>query len=192
MIPAARTRVHSSGFTLVELLVSLAISAVVLTQILVVTFSLERSFAAADYRMNAQNDQLRALDYLSRDLHMASAVSVQNSGTAVPLTLPSGDPSALDLNLGTVLNPLLVGSAAPSNTTAVSYYVLGGQLIRETNGTQAVLANTVADLEFTRQDAFMIVDLLFTPQYSNSPTVAAQQNTRASSRVYLRSLITAS
>ena len=192
MSPMARTKVCSPGFTLVELLVSLAISAVVLTQILVVTFSLERSFEAADYRMNAQNDQLRVLDYLSRDLHMASAVSVQNSGTAVTLTLPSGDPSALDLNLGTLLNPLLAGSAVPSNTVAVSYYVLGGQLIRETNGTQTVLANTVADLEFTRQDTFMVIDLLFTPQYSNSPTVAAQQNTRASSRVYLRSLVTAS
>ena len=83
MIPVPHPGARSVGFTLLELLVALAISIVVLTQILVATFALERSFEAADYRMNAQNDQLRALDYLSRDLHMASAVSVQNGGTSV-------------------------------------------------------------------------------------------------------------
>ena len=190
MIQRARTRGYSPGFTLAELLVSLAISAVVLTQILVVTFSLERSFAAADYRMNAQNDQLRVLDYLSRDLHMASAVSVQNSGTAVTLTLPNTTASALNLNLGTLLNALVLSASAPSNANTVSYYLLGGQLIRNTGSTQTVLANTVADLEFTQQGSSMTVDILFTPQYSNSPTLAAQQNTRASSCVYLRNLAT--
>ena len=36
----------------------------------------------------------------------------------------------------------------------------------------------------------MKIDVFFTPQYSNSPTVATQPNTRASSRVYLRGLVT--
>lgn len=192
MIPTGKTETCSAGFTLLELLVGLVISAVVLTQILVATYALERSYGAADYRMNAQNDQLRALDYLSRDLHMASAVSVQNGGTAVTLTLPSTTACALDLNLGAVLNPLLAQSGIPSNANTVSYYLLGGELIRETNGVQTVLANTIADLEFSQQGVFMSIDLLFTPQYSNSPTVAAQQNTRASSRVFLRSLVTTS
>ena len=192
MTPTARLRTRSAGFTLLELLVGLAISAVVLTQILVATFSLQRSFAAADYRMNAQNDQLRALDYLSRDLHMASAVSVQNGGTSLVLTLPGATTSALDLNLGTLLNPLLAKSGVPSNASTVSYYLLGGELIRETGGAQTVLANTIADLEFSQQGLFVTVDVLFTPQYSNSPAVASQPNTRASSRVYLRGLVTTS
>ena len=188
MIPAAQTRRRAAGFTLLELLVGMAISAVVLTQIVVATFALERSFGAADYRMNAQNDQIRALDYLARDLHMASAVSVQNGGTAVTLTLPAATTGALDLNLGAVLNPLLSNSGVPSNSTTVLYYLLGGQLVRETSGAQTVLANTVADLEFTQQGVFMTVDILFTPQYSASSVVKADPNTRASSRVYLRNL----
>ncbi len=193
MIPPASIRPRTAGFTLVEVMVGLAIGAVVLTQILVATFSLERSFAAADYRMNAQNDQLRVLDYLSRDLHMASAVSVQNATNAITLTLPNAKAlGVLDLDLGPLLDALVVNSGAPSNSATVSYYLLGGQMIRDTGGTQTVLANTVADLKFTQQGNSMTVDLLFAPQYSNSPADAAKQNTRASSRVSLRNLATAS
>lgn len=188
----ARARTRAAGFTLLELLVGLAVGAVVLTQLLVATFALERSFGAADYRMNAQNDQLRALDFLSRDLHMASAVSVQNGGTSLTLTLPSTEAATLNLNLnlGTLLTPLLAQSAPPSNATMVSYYLLGGELIRETKGAQTVLANTVADVAFVQQGVFVSIDLRFTPQYSGVPTTAALASTRASSRVFLRGLVT--
>ena len=191
MKAAARARSFPAGFTLVELLVSMAIGAVVLAQVSIVTFSLQRSFAAADYRMNAQNDQLRALDYLSRDLHMASAVSVQESGTAVTLVLPSTTASALDLNLGSLLNPLLANSGIPSNAATVSYYLTGNQLIRDTNGVQTVVANTVAELTLGPPSRSIDVSIRFTPPSSGSSAAAAPaQDTRASSRVYLRNVVT--
>ena len=187
MIPTGQTR--AAGFTLVELLTSMAIGAVVLTQLLVATFALQRSFGAADYRMNAQNDQLRALDYLSRDLHMASSVSVQG-GSSLTLTLPSTSSATLNLNLhlGASLSPLLAQAQVPSNAGNVVYKLQEGVLIREANGIQTVLANTVADVTFTRQDAFMSIDIRFTPQYASAPPTAALANTRASSRVFLRGL----
>ena len=183
----------ASGFTLVELLVTMAISAVVLSQLVVATYALQRSFESANYRMSAQEDQLRMLDYVSRDLHMATAVTVQNGGAQMTATLPAATTSALNLNLGPLLSPLVASSGTPaaSVSTTVTYYAEGGQFVRLAGGVQTVIADTVADLAFKRDGSFLRMDVTFTPEFSNSPTVAAQPATRASSSIYLSNVGTA-
>ena len=178
---------RQAGFTLLELLVGMAISAVALTGLLVASWSLQRSFEASNYRMSAQEDQLRLLDYLTRDLHAAVGVSVVNNSSLLTVTVPSSTDSSLDLNLGPLLTPLLAGATpiTPTTPTTVSYYAVGGQVVREVNGAQTVIADTIADLTFTQANNYMTIDVTFTPQYSNSPTTASQPATRASSRVLL-------
>ena len=185
-----RTRaaiLRPAGFTLVELLVAMAIGAMVLSQFVVASYALQRSFEAANYRMSAQEDQLRVLDYVSRDLHMASAVAVQNGNAQITATLPSTtSPSVLDLNLGPLLtSAVATTSPPPGSPTTVTYFAEGGQFVRQVGNTQTVIADTVADVTFTRAGSFVTVDVTFTPEFSNSPTTATQPATRASSRIFL-------
>ena len=166
----------------------MAIGSVTLAGVSVASVSLQRSFVAADYQMTAQNDQLRALDYLSRDLRMASVVTILNAGTKVTLTLPAANPSSATLDLGPLLGSLGVtpgATPAPAAST-VSYYLEGGQLLRDTGGAQTVVADTVDDLEFTRAGSFLTTSVLFTPRFLMDPTAGAQASTRASNCVYLR------
>lgn len=186
--PRAR-RDSRGGFTLLEMLIALSISSVALAGISVASVTLRRSFEAADYRMTAQNDQLRVLDYLSRDLHMAAAVSLLNGNKQdgfgkVILTLPPETPGLLDLSLGPLVSSLGGSTAATGKT--VSYYVEGGQFIREADGSQNVVAGTVADVRFRNSGQYLTTSVVFTPQFCSSPTAAAQENTRVGSHVFLR------
>ena len=131
----------AAGFTLTELLVAMAIGAMVLSQLVVATYSLQRSFEAANYRMSAQEDQLRVIDYVTRDLHTASAVAVQNGGAAVTLTLPPATAGVLNLNLGPLLTPAIASlGLAAGNPTTVTYSAEGGQFVRQVGGAQTVVA----------------------------------------------------
>lgn len=186
MKPGARPRA-AAAFTLVELMVGMAISAVILGGLSTSFIALQRSFEAANYQMTAQNDQLRILDYISRDLRMASSVTILNSGAKLSLALPDGAGAGLNLNLGPLLAPLLV-SSAPAPPITCAYYVEGGQLLRDLSGGQTALAGTVAEVQFTRSGNFLATDIVFTPRFSNSPTVADQQATRASNYTLLRNL----
>ena len=194
MILPRLTAPTGSAFTLVEMLVGLAIGSVTLAGLGVASVSLQRSFTAADYQMTAQNDQLRVLDYLSRDLRMASTVTVLNVGTKVTLTFPAASPTLLNLNLGPLTGSLglaLTGNTAASSSAnaapgPVSYYLEGGQVLRDTGGAQTVLADTVDDLEFIRAGSYLTTSVLFTPRFLMNPTAGAQASTRANSCVYLR------
>lgn len=180
-----RRRVTAAAFTLVELMVAMALGSIVMGWVGLTSVSLQRSFEASNYQMTAQNDQLRVLDYLSRDLHMASAVTTANDSGKVVLSIPTS--TSATLNLGSLLTSLLgTSSTATPSTDTVAYYVEGGQFIREVNGAQSVIAETVAEVKFTPKGSFMNTDLLFTPRYSCSPTTAHQADTRASSNIYLR------
>lgn len=173
---------------MMELLVAMAIGSVVLSQLVVASYALQRSFEAANYRMSAQEDQLRMLDYVSRDLHMASSVTVQNGGTTLTATLPPASTSALNLNLGPLLTSAIASTSTPPASavpTTVTYFAEGGQFIRQVGGAQTVIADTVADLTFARNGSFVTMDVTFTPEFSSSPTTATQPATRASSQIYL-------
>lgn len=188
MISRMQTSRREAGFTLVELMVSMVVSSVALGGLTVASSTLQRSFEAANYQMTSQNDQLRVLDFLSRDLRMASALSVLDSGGKITVTLPSSPTATVTLNLGPLLAPLLGTPSATATTQTVSYYVEGGQLIREVNGVQTMIADTVDAVAFTRQGAFLTTSILFTPQFSASPTTADQQATSVTSNTYLRNL----
>lgn len=178
-----------AAFTLLELLLGMTIAAIALAGLATATISLQRSFGAANYQMTAQNDQLRVLDYLSRDLRTATAVTISDAGGRLSATLPASDPNVINLQLGTALTSVLGGQLNTANPQTVSYYVEGGELIRNLNGVETDLADTVASLSFSRQEQFLTTSILFTPEFSNSPTTATQPNTRATSCTYLRTAV---
>ena len=178
-----------SGFSLIELMVALAIGSTLMGWVMLSFTALQRSFEAANYQMTAQNDQLRVLDYVTRDARMASAVTPTNNGGKLVLAIPVDSSTTVSLKLGPLFDPLLGATAA--TTANVAYYVEGGQFVREVNGAPTVIADTVDSLLFDRQGSYLTTNILFTPRFSSSPTTASQASTRVVNSTFLRNAVPA-
>jgi len=101
-----------------------------------------------------QNDQMRVVDYLKRDIRRASSVSIYNgaalvtgtsSGSELRITIPDyyADAREEDNAIGTrVANtPALTdGAVTYGSTTTLRYYVLAGAVIRQEGGTSRTVA----------------------------------------------------
>ena len=82
--PTARGR---GAYTLLELLVGVTTASAIFAIILTSGVAIYRSCTAADDYSAQTNEQLRAIDYISRDLHSAISVTTPVAG-ALSLTLP--------------------------------------------------------------------------------------------------------
>jgi uncharacterized protein (TIGR02599 family) len=76
-----------SGFTLVEVMVSVAVSALTLTATLAVVLFITRTGIATGNYVGQTADARRALETIARDLRQASACTY-NSATSLTLTVP--------------------------------------------------------------------------------------------------------
>ena len=83
-----RAAAEQDGFTLIEMLVVLAILGIVLSGLTVLFTSAMRSQTDQTKRVNAQQDVRVALDQLRRELRCGSALAY-NSASSVTVTLPS-------------------------------------------------------------------------------------------------------
>ncbi len=97
-----------AGFTLSETMVGLALSSIVLAAAVTSGVTLQRSFSAVDNYFATHMQQIRIIDYLSRDvkrgLIVTTSVDLQTVTVAVPnYIIQSGDPEAL-------ANPSLIGT----------------------------------------------------------------------------------
>src|SRR6267154_1312638 len=104
------------AFTLTEVMIALAISGVSLGAILTSSTSLQKSFNAIDSYFGTHMQQIRIVDYLSRDVKRGLIVTTSADLQTVTITVPNyiiqaGDPEA-------VANPDLVGTP---RTPTVSY-----------------------------------------------------------------------
>ena len=110
---------------------------------------------ADDYSYQA-NEQLRAVDYVSRDIRSALSVTIPDDGLTVMVTLPDCYTSydAGGIPTSTPVDPVIVdgmpqyGDAAQPVT--VTYYISAGKLIRDQFvpatglGSQLVVASNVS------------------------------------------------
>jgi prepilin-type N-terminal cleavage/methylation domain-containing protein len=106
---------NKQGFTLAELMIALAISSVTLAATLIASISLQKSFNAVDNYFATQNQQIRIIEYLSRDVRRSYIVTSASSPQTVTCTIPNyiiqcGDPDANTTCTGTPPVP-------PSNCT---------------------------------------------------------------------------
>ena len=79
-------RHHRGGFTLGELMMSLAIGSVVCATTMTGVVFLQKSYAATEQYATSMADQMRVLDYLALDMRRASTVKIDSDTLA--LTLP--------------------------------------------------------------------------------------------------------
>jgi len=85
-----RKHLHSAtGFTVAELLVSVAAGAFVLAAVTLASVALQKSFSAADNFLGTQMQQIRIVDYLSRDVRRSYIVTASSDLKTITCIIPN-------------------------------------------------------------------------------------------------------
>ena len=199
------TSLKRFAFTLPEMTLALAASSVVLGATLTSSTSLQKSFNAVDSYFGTHMQQIRIVDYLSRDVKRGLIVTTSADLQTVTVTLPNyiiqtGDPEAL-------VNPSLVGtprtptmSYTPSgwqvnygsSTSTVVYSISGTSILRTENGVVTTIASSTdqlvpltTDVELTNTE-FTKTSITFQPIFTSSGATASRTGTMVFSTAYLR------
>lgn len=107
---------NKKGFTLTEMMVSLGISSVVLAATLTASIALQKSFNAVDNYFATHVQQVRIIDYLSRDVRRSYIVTSTSSPQTITCVIPNyiiqpGDPDYNGSNAGTRRTPTITQTA---------------------------------------------------------------------------------
>ena len=78
----------NGAYTLLEMLVAVSTAAAIFAVILTSGVAIYRSCTMADDYSHQANEQLRAVDYLSRDIRSALSIDVPTDGLSLSVTLP--------------------------------------------------------------------------------------------------------
>ncbi len=200
-----KTSLEPSAFTLSEMMLAIAISGVVFGATLTSSTSLQKSFNAIDNYFGTHMQQIRIVDYLSRDVKRGLIVTTSADLQTVTITVPNyiiqaGDPEA-------VANPALVGtprtptmSYTPSgwqvnygNTTStVVYSISGMSILRTENGAVTTIASSTdqlvpqtTDVELANTE-YTQTSITFQPIFTSGGAVAERSGTTVYSTAYLR------
>jgi len=193
------------AFTLPEITLALAVSGVVFGAILTSSTSLQKSFNAIDNYFGTHMQQIRIVDYLSRDVKRGLIVTTSADLQTVTVTIPNyiiqaSDPEA-------VVNPALVGTPrtptmayTPSgwqvnygNTTSTVVYSISGlSILRTENGTVTTIASSTdqlvpltTDVELANTE-FAKTSITFQPIFTSGGAAASRSGTTVYSTAYLR------
>jgi hypothetical protein len=194
-----------SAFTIAEMAVALAASSVVLGATLTSSTSLQKSFNAVDSYFGTHMQQIRIVDYLSRDVKRGLIVTASADRQTVTVTIPNyiiqkDDPEG-------VANPALVGTPRTptmtytpsgwqvnySNTTStVVYSISGTQILRTENGAVTTIASSTDQLMPKTTDVelgnteYTKTEITFQPIFTSGGSDAARSGTTVYSTAYLR------
>jgi len=193
------------AFTLPEMSVALAAGSVLLGATLTSSSSLQKSFNALDNYFGTHMQQVRIVDYLSRDVKRGLIVTTSADLQTVTVTVPNyiiqaGDPEA-------IANPALIGTPrtptmayTPSgwqvnygaNTSTVVYSINGLSILRTENGTVTTIASSTdqlvpltTDVELANTE-YTKTSITFQPIFTSSGVQASRTGTTVYSTAYLR------
>ena len=198
-IPSIRR--NRAGFTLIELLISIGISSVLLAALLTSGSSVLKSLYVADDYSSESNEELRAMDYLARDIRNALSFTVPVSGSSLTLTLPDYSTSydAQGNPNGTPRDPF-IDSNVPSYGNSsqpllVTYSVSGNRLLRQqtvqsTGATCTLVVCTNVNkfqLAFVALSTSVKYSITFQPKYQGA-SAALRAGTTLSGTVCARSV----
>jgi len=193
------------GFTLNEMMIALAASAVILGATLASSSSLQKSFNAIDSYFATHMQQIRIVDYLSRDVKRGLIVTTSANLQTVTITVPNylveaGDPEALadPSRVGTPRTPTIVQTPSGpqvnygATTSTIVYSINGLSILRSENGVVTTIASStdqlvpettdveLANTEYTR------TSVTFQPIFTSGGSVATRSGTTVYSTAYLR------
>jgi hypothetical protein len=196
---------YCQAFTLSEMMITLAATAVVLGAILTSSSSLQKSFNAIDSYFATHMQQIRIVDYLSRDVKRGLAVTTSPDLQTVTITTPNyiiqpGDPEAIanpDL-AGTPRTPTIVHTPSGpqvnygATTSTIIYSINGLSILRTENGVVTTIASSTdqlvpltTDVELANTE-FTKTSITFQPIFTSSGSPASRSGTTVYSTAYLR------
>lgn len=128
---------RTTGTTLVELLIGVAVASIVLGGLMVGSVSLQRSFSASDRLARTQADLLRVGDYMARDIRNATTITTP-AGGSVLLTVTTGDyydrrgtPNNLADDIANSPTLGRTGATYGTNPVTIRYVRSGSRILRE-------------------------------------------------------------
>ena len=193
------------AFTLPEISLALAAGSLLFGATMTSSTSLQKSFNAIDAYFGTHMQQVRIVDYLSRDVKRGLIVTTSADLQTVTITIPNyiiqaGDPEA-------VINPALVGTPrtptmayTPSGwqvnygnaTSTVVYSISGMSILRTENGTVTTIASSTdqlvpqtTDVELANTE-YAKTSITFQPIFTSGGEPAARSGTTVYSTAYLR------
>ena len=194
-----------AGSTMAELMIGLSLSSLIAAAAITASVALQKSFNAVDNFFATQMQQIRIIDYLSRDVQRGLAVTTSVDLQSVTVNVPNyviqaGDPEA-------VINPALVGTPrtptmayTPSGwqvnygnaTSTVVYSINGMSILRTENGVVTTIASSTdqlvpqtTDVELANTE-YTKTSITFQPIFTSGGAPASRTGTTVFSTAYLR------
>lgn len=174
-----------AAFTISEVLVGMGIFGVFSAALIIAWTALQANAVNAATYAQRQNDQLRTLDYIKRDIRRASSVQIYsgatlvtgtNAGTELRLTIQDyyADSREEDNAVGTntANSPALSGTNVTYGTAmTVRYYVLNGAIVRNEGGTSRTIGDAAGAfvLSFRREASGDVRSQVFYNQPMRGP-----------------------
>ena len=179
----------SGGFTLVEMLVTTAVTTIILAALISSAIAMQRCFAAGDDYATGKCDQMRLSDYLALDLRRALTVTPGSDGvTLLTATIPDFYDTAGQPRVPTVTNNVVNYGSASAPVTVI-YTKSGASILRKEGAKAAVeIAQNVTDFQLTVQDLDKVVktQITFAPQFSRPSGPEARLATTVFNTTLLR------
>lgn len=187
---------NRGAITLIEMLVATGVSASMLAALMTAAVALQRGYSALDHHVRSQEDQMRAMDYLTRDLQRASTVAWSNQGRMLTITVPDQNAApivpvsitellSLPQNASNLVQGILSYGASP---VTISYYIEGRDFVRTEAGVRTSISTTIEEFLGSSSGSLATFQLAFTPKFSRGDPSALRDGTRVRSTVYLRNL----
>ena len=196
---------HIAGSTMAELMIGLGLSSLIIAAAITASVALQKSFNAIDNFFATEMQQIRIVDYLSRDvqrgLSVTTSVDLQSVTVSVPnYLIQAGDPEALANadSIGTPRTPTIsYTSSGPqvnytSAPSTVVYQINGLSIVRIENGTVTTIASSTdqlvpqtTDVELSNTE-YTNSTVTFLPIFTSNGVAAERTGTTLCSTAYLR------
>ena len=196
---------NKKGFTLSETMIATAISSLTLAATLIASIALQKSFNAVDNYFATQVQQIRIIEYLSRDVKRSYIVTSATSPQTVTCTIPNyiiqaGDADANSTNVGTRRNPTVTMTAngvtvdygTTPTTSTVVYSISNQSILRTENGALTTIASSTDNLLPSWLDVdlsnteYLTSSITFLPIFTSGGATAERSGTTIFSTAYLR------
>jgi len=200
-----KTLQRTAGFTLSEMLVAVSISLIVLAAAVASSISLQKSFSAVDNYFATHMQQVRIVDYLSRDVNRGLSVITSVDLQTLTVDVPNYIIQAGDLEA--VANPSLIGTPRTptvaytssglqinygASTSTVVYSLSNSSILRTENGSVTTIASSTdqlipqtTDVELANTE-YTSTAVTFMPTFTMAGSPAARAGTSLYGTAYLR------
>ena len=185
---------NKKGFTLAEMMVVSAIVSFMFLAIISASIALQKSFNAVDNYFATQMQQIRIIEYLSRDAKRSYNVQSTTSPQTVTCTIPNylngnarRDPTVTWSTKGVTVDYV----ATPAT---VVYSVNNQSILRTENGALTTIASSTdnllpawLDVELSNTQ-YLTTNITFLPVFTSGGATASRTGTTLFSTAYLRNL----